>query len=195
MKANLYRNFLVGAIAAIGLLACPFKSAAVPLTIGDGTYVGSITDGIPPSGELQYINYLITLAAGTGNTQIPAGTGEIYNRVGSSLNIAFPTAVSLNTIKEEDGTTPNFDNVIDATGYLYVLGKYDAEQAGSLVWYLGPNFVGEVTLPETFNGKGLSHISLYNYSPTGVPDGGATLALLGIGLVGLDHLRRRFMKA
>jgi len=180
MKTNLYRNFLLGVIAAIGLLACPIKSAAISMTISNSYYVGSINDGIPPSGEAGYINALITLAPNTGDTVIGS---EIYNRFGSTL-VGLPMVTGV-TVKDETGGL-----TINTMGWTYVLGKYDASQAGSLVWYLGGT-VDEVTLPATYNGKALSHISLYNL----VPDGGSGVALLGIALVGIDYLRRKLIKA
>lgn len=173
-----------------------YQAYAVPLAIaiGDAQYLGSINDGIPsnPANEATYINYLATLGAGAGNTQIPVGTGEIYNREGSTLSGPFPTAVTGGAIKEEDEKTPDFDNIINATGFSYILGKYDAGQAGSLVWYTGGG-LGDVELPTTYMGKGLSHISLYNPRDPGtsVPDGGTTLALLGIGLLSMSYINRR----
>jgi hypothetical protein len=169
--------FSLACVIGLGYQAC-----AIPLTIGDAKYLGSINDGIPsnPSDEAGYINNLVTLAAGAGNTVI--GT-ETYNRVGSTLAGPFPAATSTDSVKDESGGT-----TIDATGFTYVIGKYDAHLAGSLVWMIGPGD-GEVTLPDKYNGKGLSHISLYN--PTAVVDGGTTIALLGLGLMGLGFVSRR----
>ena len=39
--------------------------------------------------------------------------------------------------------------------------------------------------------QSLSHASLYGLPGTTVPDGGATLGLLGLGMLGLGYLRRR----
>jgi hypothetical protein len=93
-------------------------------------------------------------------------------------------------VKDEQATNPNFDNIIDATGFQYLVGKYDAANAGSLVWYLGGT-VGLVELQATLNGLGLSHIVLLNPGDVNVPDGGSVLVLLGGALACLGFLRRK----
>lgn len=179
-------------LACISGLSYSIHATPIPLTIGDAQYLGSIDDGIPASEalEVEYINYLVTLTAGQGNTQIPAGTGEIYNRVGSTLSGPFPTAVIDNSLKVESEAP-----LIDAAGYNYILGKYGSGQSGggSLVWYIGGNgAAGQVELPATYGGKELSHKSLYNLNPTKpVPDGGSAVVLLGIGLMSLGFVNRR----
>jgi hypothetical protein len=164
--------------------------ASTILTIGDDYYLGSITDGIPPSpeNEVEYINYLITLGPGQGDTQIPAGTGEIYNREDSDLVGPFPTAIEDGAAKDESG---GFQG-IDGTGYTYILGKYDAEKAGTLVWVIsGLADASDIDLPELYNGHELSHWSLYNGdSGTTVPDGGAAITLLGLAMLGIGCARR-----
>jgi hypothetical protein len=78
----------------------------------------------------------------------------------------------------------------------YILGKYDQDAAGSLVWLLGTDdfAVGDtVTLQATLNGRDLSHISGYG-TGTPVPEPG-TMMLLGSGLVGLAGWgRKKFRK-
>ena len=163
-----------------------------PLTYADSYYLGYINDGIPsnPAAEVGYINDLTTLGPGDGLT--PIGT-ETYSRIGSTGN-SFPPAVLTGAAKEEDGDT-GFDNIFDATGFSYILGKYDARNAGSWVWYLGDGFIGDVELPSFFSGGqyGLSHISAYNPG-TSVPEP-ATMFLLGTGLIGLALFgKQRFKK-
>jgi hypothetical protein len=169
-------------------LALTASSAfATTLAIGDANYVGSINDGIPsnPDDEASYINYLTTLAAGAGNTQLPAGTGEIYNRQGSTLAGPFPEALASPTFKDETG---NQTTSVSGT-YQYVVAKYDAAAAGSLVWYFSGGITGSVTVPLTYNDREVSHISFYNAAS--VPEGGATIGLLGLSLMGLGFLRGR----
>jgi hypothetical protein len=161
------------------------NAVAVPLSYGDSNYLGLIVDGIPsnPTNEVVYINNLISLTVADGLTTI--GT-EDYDRTGSPLFAPFPTAVETGAEKEQDGDA-GFDNIFDATGFAYILGKYDAGNAGSYVWYLGDNFIGEVELPSLFNAQyGLSHISAYN--PVPEP---ATMFLLGSGLLGLAGFGRK----
>ncbi len=75
---------------------------------------------------------------------------------------------------------------VNTAGYFYLLVKNGNTDN---VWYLGGN-VASVDIPTTFGeGAGTSHYALFN--PTTVPDGGATLMLLGGALVALGALRRK----
>lgn len=168
-------------LAAVLML---FGTAANALALGDADYVGLINDGIPssPAAEVGYINNLITLAPGTGDTVI--GT-ETYNRISSTLVGPLPVAELAGAIKDESEGVVS----LDATGFEYVLAKYDAAQAGSLVWYMEGGFSGVVTPQATLNGLGLSHISAYN-ATTRVPEP-TSLTLLGGCLIALAFIGRR----
>lgn len=177
---NLKKSLL--ALACVGAISMAPESRA--LTIGDASYVGQIDNGAPASApnERDYINYLTTLAAGATAVQIPIGTGEIYDRVGSVLAGPFTAATAVGVIKEDPT-----DGAIDATGFLYVYAKYGGE---ARVWYNASGFSGIMTVPTA----GLSHLSTYNPgggNTPGVPDGGTTLALMGLGFAGLSLLRRK----
>jgi hypothetical protein len=176
----------VFAVAAAGLMAITLQVNA--LSIGDANYLGTINDGIPssPADEASYINLLITLSAGATPIVLPPSGGELYDRLNSTVIGSFPTAVVAGSGKDETGGITTGQ----AVGYQYILGKYDAFSAGSLVWYFPNGAPASVTLPEKFNDKGLSHISWYNGTPTTVPDGGITAMLLGLALSGVAMLRR-----
>jgi hypothetical protein len=150
------------------------------LVIGDDYYVGSIVDSIPSAQELTYVKDLITLDPGTGDTTI--GT-QVYNREDSDIaksELPVPTTM----LKTDTDTSPP----VIVNGWTYILGKYDAEKAGALVFLLTELDAGDtVTLPQDFNGHDISHYSVFN----GVPDGGVTLMLLGGALVVVEALRRR----
>jgi hypothetical protein len=168
-------------------LCAAFSTQLSALTIGDAYYIGRINDGIPanPADEVSYINTLITLAAGANPIQIPAGTGETYDRLSSTLVTSFPTAVTTGSFKSGD----NPSTTVNVSGFTYLLGKYDQDTAGSYVWYVG-GLTGNQTLPATAEDRALSHYSLYNPG-TSVPDGGSTIALLGGALVLLAGISRR----
>jgi hypothetical protein len=176
------RTLIIAIALVLGLaLTITKANAAITLAVGDEFYVGLINDGIPSSlsAQVGYINTLIAQAPETGPTTV--GT-ETYTR--SILAGPFAPAVLAGAVKDE--STPLNSTV--SSDFQYVLAKYDQTQAGTLVWYSSTGFTGPVTVPSTFNGHAVSHISSFN----NVPDGGVTLMLLGGALFGVEALRRRY---
>jgi hypothetical protein len=167
-------------------LAFSASTASAALVVGDANYIGSIDDGVPSGAadEVNYVNSLLDKAAGSGDSPCLYDADEVCNREGSTVNTAgFADAVAP-VVKEEPT-----DGTVDVTGYQYLLAKYGAGggEQSSFVWYVG-NLSGNQTIA---NLQALSHISLFNQGGTTVPDGGATLGLLGLGMLGLGYLRRR----
>jgi hypothetical protein len=72
--------------------------------------------------------------------------------------------------------------------YSYLFAKYDGPNFGAEVWYVG-NLSGIITIPATAGGYGLSLWKLFGPG-VGVPDGGATVMLLGAALAVLGTARR-----
>ena len=186
MRNRTISKLMVALTVAVCSLAFAGQASAIPLDQTSVQYLGLVNDGIPsnPAAEASYINTLLAQASPSGPTLV--GT-ETYTR---SANPCVGCPVATDTGATKDDTSPS--NVIDVTGWTYLIGKYDAAQAGSLVWYVAG--LTEATIPNTFNGHGLSHWSLYNPGTTTVPEP-TTLLLLGSGLAALGVFgRRRFRK-
>ena len=181
----------IGSALALMLLSASTASA---LTVGDMFFVGTIIDGVPasPQDEINYINSLIQVAPNTLDATCNLDTDEACDRTLSNQFAANTLPVANLTLaqKVETGST-----TFTAGDYEYVLAKYGSGPSGggSYVWYIG-TLDGTQSLPATFGTGGLaiSHYSLYNATVTNVPDGGTTAALLGLSMVGLGMIRRRF---
>jgi len=187
MKSNIMNQFLVLTVV-LGFAthaSASLEEGPINLTQGGDFYLGYINDGIPssPAHEASYINNLITLADEQGNTVIGS---ETYNRLGSTVAGPFPDANTTMALKDEsDGVT----SITLANIYTYIVGKYDAGQAGSLVWYFPMGVTGQVIPQSTLNGLGLSHISAYNFAP--IPEPASLLVWGGLALVSTYVARRR----
>jgi VPDSG-CTERM motif len=109
--------------------------------------------------------------------------GQIYHRSNHSFS-PLPTAVwALNGT----GRTIN----LGAGGvYTYLFASYSL--LGAEVWYVG-DLNGIITIPSIFKGCGLVQWTLFGPGQ-GVPDGGATVMLLGAALGTLGMIRRYIMR-
>jgi hypothetical protein len=151
------------------------------LTIGDAHQLGYVEFGIP-SGDADrtaYVNHLIGMALGSTDVAL----GQTFHRSNNDFG-PLPTAVfALN------GTGTTID--LGTGSYSYLFAKYDGPNYGSVVWYVG-DLSGVITIPATAGRYGLSGWTLFGPGQ-GVPDGGATVMLLGAALGALGMARRFLM--
>ena len=182
MKKTLLMAALVGAV----LLSAASAKAATILNFATHG-VGSWNPGSALNNDAEVVigaNTLINWYNG-GSAPNP-NTNPTFSLAATSLGV-LPTAA---TFGFKDELAPFVD--VNASQYEYVLGKYGNV---AYLFYIG-NLSGNVSLPGTVGGNGLSHLVAFNAEEPGdrVPDGGATVALLGLGLVALGA-SRRFIKS
>jgi hypothetical protein len=131
--------------------------------------------------EIDYINGLIGITP-----WIPGYTYLRSANVFSSL----PEAVS------DDSYTAGQQNFGD--GYTYLMAKYDGANGCALIWCVS-SLSGDFTVPEkyTFNNREWQGNVIRLFNPTSVPsvpDGGSTILLMGMVLMGITFVRMRLAK-
>jgi hypothetical protein len=191
--AKTWATMLIIIACSIGLAS---QASALTLTASSSEFLGSFHPANPssPADEVDYINVLIDLAAGTDNF-FDAGTGQTYDR---SLNT--PAGCCDDAVLAGHSLGDDQPTTIDVTGFTYLLAKYDADQGGDLVWYVG-DLTGLVDIQSTFgscgaNGCGLSHWDLFNpetdgASPTDTVPEPSTLLLFGAGLIAMRRIAKK----
>ena len=195
MRMTKYTSWAV----AIGLALTAAPASA--LTINDAGVVGTVeagTQNSSPSNETEWANYLLSLGATTTTTadgNVPLdGQNETYKTSSTDYN----GTLSTGTQSAPVGTNDPIPNV---AGSQYALVKYDGQNAGYVLYNVADFDGGSGNLPEfsySLWGKAeqyrVSHVTTFGGKTTTVPDGGATLILLGAALSGLGAARR-FMKS
>jgi hypothetical protein len=175
---NITRRF--AALAAVALLCG--SAYAVPINItNDGTsLVGDVGKNATlgdnsPEKSFEWLR----------DSQVPG-----YNSITSS---SLPAPVFTGYLDAGTGA-------VDVTGFLYAVlhygkGSGGTGQGGGIVALYLNGQTGSFSFPGSGagpNGKGgLSSVRLYKGETTDVPDGGATAALLGLGVLGLTMFRRK----
>lgn len=159
--------------------------------------LATVDNGIPSGdNEINWVNAVINYhnaaVAGTDPFTVPNGnpnqdpeTLDIQNYSNSDAQLPAATP----GFKEDNSNNLGGDL---GDGYLYAIAKYGGgRDAGiSIIYYLGgvafdfPNSAPNTQL-------GLSHVTFFTPGSTNVPDGGATAALLGLGILGLAAIRRK----
>jgi PEP-CTERM motif len=202
---NMFKSSVAAVSVAFGaLLTGPASAAVVTLNTTSTQYLGYFAPGEPASAtqEAANINTLTGLAAGTASTS----GAFFFSRSSNSCVGPCETAVTTGTLKDD---SPDVTGSLDlgSGGWTYLLGKYDGPNGGSLVWDVS-GLTGDVKILADWGPSnkayGLSHWSLYNYDDgtsgqcggpgqppcLNVPEPG-TLAIVGLGLIGVGIMRRR----
>jgi hypothetical protein len=199
MKTNLFvspKIALLAACVCVALLASSHDAQAIPrplppsvaLSIGDQHELGMVVHGIPEGDHFitQYVNAMIGLPLG-GSTHVINGPHD--NLVSRSMNdfgaLPGPATLALR------GTGTAIDLGAQGT-FSYLFAHYGGPGGGTVeVWFVG-NLAGIISIPQIGFGHGLSGWALFGPGGVGVPDGGATVMLLGAALAVLG-ISRRFL--
>ena len=157
---------------------------SVVLSIGDHE-LGTVVHGNPEGDQFitQYVNAMIGLSLG-GSTHVIIGPHD--NLVTRSMNnfgtLPGPATLALR------GTGTAID--LSTGTYDYLFAHYGGPGGGTVeVWFVG-NLSGVINIPQIGFGHGLSGWALFSGGGVGVPDGGATVMLLGTALGALGIVQR-----
>jgi VPDSG-CTERM motif len=162
---------------------------AAPLTTADNTFLGTADPGSPasPAFEIYFINFLLDMPLNSTDSDDPPPSppNTVYNFVRSGNACAgCADATATGAVQVDTGGPVT----LDVSNYTYLLAKYGNV---AYVWYVAN--LTSVTVTSNLSGvqNGLSHYALFNPGTVRTPDGGTTLGLLGLGLMGVGYLRRR----
>jgi hypothetical protein len=180
------------AVRVVGGIKSP-STTLTNLAIHDTHELGWVNPGTPPNAtEVRaWINELRVMALNSSEPFTFAGhTNQLY-RSGNFTSPFAPAPGAVLATGDINTLTINLDNY---SGYTYLFAKYDQQNAGSEVWYVG-DLTGVITIPQFWSGHqyGLSGWILFGGGTTGVPDGGTTAMLLGAALSVIGMARRYLM--
>jgi hypothetical protein len=198
LNKNMNPIMKIGAVVMGGMLlglAPQAKATVTALGVGDSHAVGYVNPGVDFGDSVipGYVDPFVTMALGDSQTGNYANHDQTWVR---SLT-AFPLTTVASGGYPSQGTITSFNIV---SGNEYLVAKYDGPNGGLEVWYVG-NLSGTITIPQGAPGTdfgqtsdnllGLSGTWVLNGTPGSVPDGGATVLLLGAALSGLGLIRRK----
>jgi hypothetical protein len=129
-----------------------------------------------------YVNHLVGMSLGTTDT----ANGQAYTRTNNDFGSLGTAIWALN------GTTTTLD--LGTNVYSYIMARYGGTNYSSEVWYIG-DLSGVITIPANAGKNGLAGWTLFGPGGSQVPDGGSTLALLGLALIAAAAFRAKLQKA
>jgi hypothetical protein len=161
----------------------------IALAIGDQHELGQVHYAIPEGDAdiTQYVNFMIGLSLG-GSGHVIIGTHD--NLVTRSMNNfgSLPSPATL-ALRGTDPTTIDLGLGV----YDYLFAHYGGPGGGFGEVAYVENLSGIISIPDTAFGHGLSGWALFTDPNGTVPDGGATVMLLGTALGALGMARRFLM--
>ena len=198
MKSNLF-SFVTAL-----LLAGALTARAAPLTPGssltfstDDMVTNNVWTGTGGDGTVNQINTITSFGVVTVDSRTGSFVGPVAN--GATVTMGTPLAFA----------TPFANNPLwSVGGFIFNLTAFNApvriDNASPIPDSLGLSGTGVIqgggfdathggwTWTGTMDGTSTFSFASTTIAGAGVPDGGATVLLLGVSLVGLASLRRRF---
>ena len=174
----------------------------------DSHAVGDVVPGVDYGqfggnigGDLAMANQLLSMAINTtftGVGQSVGGKDVLYTRTANPFGFATPQTQmpsASGTIVDGGGLTVS-QITLTGSGAYYLVAKYDGPQGGAEVWDISGLGSGDIiNLPSAAWGHGMTGYALFGggdpLPPQSIPDGGATVLLLGAALSGLGLRRRK----
>lgn len=181
----------ISTLISVALLGLAWQASANLVDLGLKTLPSGLGD---PSGEAAWIQTELSLSSTpiylNKINQPPTGGPAVWDNTGAVDSSHFTAPTTL-------GTTADISWNLTGTGYElnYVLVKDGVDDNKLFLYHLYGVTADQVLVGAgsvTINGqKGISHISFYGNTGASGPDGGLTLALLGLGLSGVWGFARK----
>jgi hypothetical protein len=184
---------LLSTIAAVMLFAGVSAQATLVLNANSNTAngaIGRVENGVAtdPAHEEVMVNTLVDLA---NSTSVSLFSSSVGDKTYSLLNNPAQTLSFASFVTSGGVGKSNLINLGSVVGtYAYLSVKYDGAQGSALIWDVS-TLSGVVQVPGMDQGYGNNNYSLFSAA---VPEGGATVALLGFAITGLG-VGRRFLKS
>ena len=207
MKNMINSSLAAGILAGVLLLACASaKATAISITVdenGNATSTGNIlSQGFMGVEEWTSSGNVLKYDTSSSTYAMAAGVVLIYDgSIGGTLSdeiVFFPDGVWYLEFMSFDHTgaladAPNSTFPVPPVNYTYLAQVSLTEGANGVTTYT-PGSTGSIE-DESDPGYISGYTTTYTFeSDDPVPDGGATAGLLGMGLLGIAALKRKFAK-
>jgi hypothetical protein len=167
--------------AAVAVFGFTMATQATAINYSTPGVVGSVDPGSPASlaNDVIYVNNLLGVVGANTTTTI---SGHVYH-TGATDYSGSVSAVGAFLGGTDTSTTVN---------YTWVIAKYgDTDVVFNMADFGGPLPTSGENIVVNQNGGGLGISGWSGFGGSRVPDGGATVALLGLGIAGLGAMRRK----